>query len=75
MTGSFDKTLRFWDGRSPQPQRVINLDERVFCADVVFPMAVVGLANHHIIVYDLRNGPTEFKKITEPPLKYQVCCI
>nr|CAD7414133.1 unnamed protein product [Timema poppensis] len=35
MTGSWDKTLKFWDTRSPAPMMTINLPERVYCADVV----------------------------------------
>lgn len=35
MTGSWDKTLKFWDTRSPTPMLTINLPERCYCADVV----------------------------------------
>lgn len=70
MTGSWDKTLKFWDTRSPQPLKSIDLPERVYCADVDYPMAVVGLAGRMVIVYSLEKEPTEFKK-QESPLKYQ----
>ena len=77
MTGSWDKTLRFWDmrqlptqsslaniqvsigGRSFWPHSIpflyvyfsfVQLPERVFCADVVYPMAAVGLANKTVKV-------------------------
>ncbi|KFM64989.1 mRNA export factor, partial [Stegodyphus mimosarum] len=70
MTGSWDKTLKFWDTRTPNPMLVINLPERCYCADVVYPMAVVGTAGRGIIVYQLEGQPQEFKKI-ESPLKYQ----
>lgn len=49
----------------------INLPERCYCADVEYPMAVVGTANRHLIVYQLEGQPQEFKQI-ESPLKYQV---
>ena len=45
MTGSWDKTLKFWDTRSPNPIMSIDLGERCYVADVDFPMAVVGTAN------------------------------
>lgn len=62
---------QFWDTRSAQPIMTINLPERCYCADVEYPMAVVGTANRHLIVYQLETQPQEFKQI-ESPLKYQV---
>lgn len=70
MTGSWDKTLKFWDTRSPNPMLSITLAERCYCADVDYPMAVVGTAGRRLIVYSLENSPTEFKR-QESPLKYQ----
>lgn len=48
----------------------INLPERCYCADVDFPMAIVGTASRRLIVYSLENKPTEFKQ-NESPLKFQ----
>lgn len=48
----------------------INLPERCYCADVDYPMAIVGIAGRRLIVYSLENKPTEFKQ-TESPLKFQ----
>jgi len=74
MTGSWDKTLKFWDTRSPNPIMSIDCGERVYCADVEYPMAVVGTAGRGIIIYTLEGQPKEFKRI-DPPLKYQHRCI
>ncbi|XP_019623842.1 PREDICTED: mRNA export factor-like isoform X2 [Branchiostoma belcheri] len=74
MTGSWDKTLKFWDTRTPNPMMTIQLPERCYCADVMYPMAVVGTAGRGIIVYQLENQPKEYKKI-ESPLKYQHRCV
>jgi len=74
MTGSWDKTLKFWDTRSPTPMLSINLPERCYCADVDYPMAVVGTAGRQIIVYQLEGKPQEFKKL-DSPLKYQHRCV
>ncbi|XP_018334109.2 mRNA export factor isoform X2 [Agrilus planipennis] len=74
MTGSWDKTLKFWDTRSNQPLMSITLSERVYCADVDYPMAVVGTAGRQILVYQLENKPQEFKRL-ESPLKYQHRCV
>lgn len=74
MTGSWDKTLKFWDLRSSNPIMTINLSERCYCADVDYPMAVVGTAGRGLIVYQLEGKPQEYKKI-ESPLKYQHRCV
>lgn len=74
MTGSWDKTLKFWDLRQQNPIGTLQLPERVFCADVLYPMAVVGTANRQTIIYNLEQTPQEFKRI-EPPLKYQTRCV
>lgn len=74
MTASWDKTLKFWDTRSPNPMLNITLPERSYCADVMYPMAVVGTAGRQVIIYQLENQPSEFKRI-ESPLKYQSRCV
>ncbi|KAL9921986.1 protein Rae1-like [Glossina fuscipes fuscipes] len=70
MTGSWDKTIKFWDTRSSNPMLSLNLPERCYCADVDYPIAVVGTAGKNVIVYSLENTPTEFKR-QEGLLKYQ----
>lgn len=74
MTGSWDKTLKFWDTRTANPMMTMQLPERVYCADVVYPMAVVGTAARGVIIYQLDNQPQEFKRM-ESPLKYQHRCV
>lgn len=74
MTGSWDKTLKFWDLRSPTPIMTIQLPERCYCADVDYPMAVVGTAGRNLIIYQLDGKPQEFKRV-ESPLKYQHRCV
>ncbi|CAL8089849.1 unnamed protein product [Calicophoron daubneyi] len=74
MTGSWDKRLRFWDTRQAQPILNLDLPERVYCADVHYPLALVGTASRHVIVYNLENGPSEYTRI-ESPLKLQSRCI
>lgn len=74
ITASWDKTLKFWDLRTPTPVLSLDLPERCFCMDVVYPMAVVGTASRGLIIYQLENTPSEFKKL-ESPLKYQHRCV
>lgn len=52
----------------------MNLSDKVYCADVYYPMAVVSLANRAILVYSLENGIQQYKQI-ESPLKYQHRCV
>ncbi|XP_022901346.1 protein Rae1-like [Onthophagus taurus] len=61
MTGSWDKTLKFWDIRSPSPMMSIRLPEYCYCADVDYPFAVVATAGRKIIVYRLEGKPQQFK--------------
>lgn len=73
MTGSWDKTLRFWDMRQLPTQTAlatIQLPDRVFCTDMLYPLAVVGLGNRKIKMYKLDGQPQEFNEI-ESPLKHQ----
>lgn len=74
MTGSWDKTLKFWDLRQQQPILTLNLPDRCYCADVEYPVAVVSTAARHLLVYQLENSPQEFKRI-DSPLKYQHRCV
>ena len=52
----------------------LSMPERVYCADVDYPMAIVGTANRQIVVLQLEGKPSEYKKV-ESPLKYQHRCV
>uniref|UniRef100_A0A915P737 mRNA export factor n=1 Tax=Meloidogyne floridensis TaxID=298350 RepID=A0A915P737_9BILA len=73
MTGSWDRSLRFWDMRqlpTISSLATINLPERVWCSDMIYPLAVVGMANRHIKSYNLEGQPQEIQDV-ESQLKYQ----
>jgi len=70
QTGSWDKTIKYWDGRQSAPAFSLNLPERVYCADCKPPLCVVATAERHIVVFDLRKPQVEFKRFSSP-LKYQ----
>jgi len=75
MTGSHDKTLRFWDPRSPgTAMATVQMPDRIYCADMVYPMAVVGLANRTIKIFKLDGQPSEVRQV-ESSLKFQHRCI
>jgi mRNA export factor len=63
MTGSWDKTLKYWDGRTSNAVHTASLPERLYCMDVRFPLCCVGTADRNIIIYDLRKPTAEFKVI------------
>ncbi|KAJ4745148.1 mRNA export factor [Rhynchospora pubera] len=74
VSGSWDKTLRYWDTRQAQPVHVQQLPERCYALTVNYPLMVVGTADRNLIVYNLQNPQTEFKRI-QSPLKYQTRCL
>ncbi len=57
--------------RQANPMSTIDLPERVYCADVLYPCAVVGVAGRQIQVYSLDKGPAIASQI-ESPLTFQV---
>ncbi|KAK9827320.1 hypothetical protein WJX81_004742 [Elliptochloris bilobata] len=74
VTGSWDRTLRYWDLRSPNPVHTQSLPERVYALDVRYPLLVAGLANRRIQVYNL-TSPQQAYKDLESPLKFQTRCV
>jgi mRNA export factor len=73
-TASWDKTLKYWDGRSANPVLVVTLPERCYAADFIFPLAVVATAERHVCIYDL-NKPDQPYRTIQSPLKYQSRCL
>jgi mRNA export factor len=60
-TGSWDKTVKYWDMRQPQPVSTVQLPERCYSMDISYPLMVVGTADRHVLVYDLNNPTVAFK--------------
>ncbi|KAF8920244.1 WD40-repeat-containing domain protein [Mucidula mucida] len=69
-TGSWDKTIKYWDLRAPQPVASVTLPERCYTFDVQYPLMVVGTAERHIQIFNLTN-PTAAYKTIQSPLKWQ----
>jgi len=69
-TGSWDKTVKYWDLRSPTPVSTVQLPERCYSMDVQYPLMVVGTAERHIQIFNLTN-PTSAYKTIPSPLKWQ----
>ncbi|EJD06999.1 WD40 repeat-like protein [Fomitiporia mediterranea MF3/22] len=69
-TGSWDKTLKYWDTRSSTPVSTVQLPERCYSMDVMYPLMVVGTAERHIQIFNLTNPTTPYRTQTSP-LKWQ----
>ncbi|KAF5371866.1 hypothetical protein D9615_009527 [Tricholomella constricta] len=69
-TGSWDKTIKYWDLRASQPVATVTLPERCYTFDVQYPLMVVGTAERHIQIFNLTNPNTAYKTIISP-LKWQ----
>ncbi|PPR03085.1 hypothetical protein CVT24_012398 [Panaeolus cyanescens] len=69
-TGSWDKTVKYWDLRTANPVATVQLPERCYTFDIQYPLMVVGTAERHIQIFNLTNPNTAYKTITSP-LKWQ----
>ncbi|KAG0679971.1 hypothetical protein C6P40_004974 [Pichia californica] len=74
VSGSWDKTLKYWDTRSPNPICTLDMPERVYAMDAAQKLLVVGTAERHVVIINLDN-PDKIFKTTTSPLKYQTRCI
>lgn len=69
-TGSWDKTVKYWDLRSSAAVATLQCQERVYTMDVKDKLLVIGTADRYINVVNL-NEPTKFYKTLQSPLKWQ----
>jgi mRNA export factor len=74
VSGGWDRKLKFWDTRTPNPVGVMDLPERVYDMDVRDNLMVVATANRMILAYDVTNQPVEHSR-KESPLKFQSRCV
>jgi mRNA export factor len=70
VTGSWDKTVKYWDLRQQTPAATLQCQERVYTMDVRNNLLVIGTADRYINVVSLTD-PTKFYKTIQSPLKWQ----
>lgn len=71
VTGSWDKTVKYWDTRAPTAQATVQLPERCYGLDVVYPLMVVITADLNEVVFDL-NSPGKIFRTRKSILKHQL---
>jgi mRNA export factor len=74
VSSSWDKTIKIWDMRTPNPVATLQHTERVHAMDAKSTAIVAVTADKQVHVYDLSGGSrkvSEFKS----PLSYQTRCI
>lgn len=71
VTGSWDRSVKYWDLRSSAPIGTIDAKERVYSMDVRNDsLLVIGTAERQVHIVDLKNPTTIFKSM-QSPLKWQ----
>lgn len=70
VTGSWDKTIKYWDLRQQTPAATVTCQERIYTMDVRGDLLVVGTADRYLNVINLKD-PTKFYKTLQSPLKWQ----
>lgn len=69
-TGSWDKTLSFWNLGTKSLIQTIPLPGKCFAMDVTYPFLAVATSDRHILLFDL-NNPTKPYRETFSMLKWQ----
>ncbi|KAI6091988.1 WD40-repeat-containing domain protein [Hypoxylon rubiginosum] len=69
-TGSWDRTVKYWDLRQRDAVATVTCCERVYAMDAAATLLVVGTAAQHLHLIDLRN-PSVFLRSADTPFKSQ----
>jgi mRNA export factor len=71
VTGSWDKTIKYWDLRSSTPVATVNLTDRVYSMDLKGQLLVAATADKKLTIFHLKTPSTPFRTPFESPLKCQ----
>ncbi|KAK0216603.1 Poly(A)+ RNA export protein [Armillaria nabsnona] len=66
ITGSWDKTVKYWDLCVGRSIGTTILSERCYALDVIYSMMVVGTAGKDIPIFDLRHLSEPVKSLVSP---------
>jgi mRNA export factor len=61
VTGSWDKTIKYWDLRQQNPAHTLQLPDRCYSMDIKGPLMVAGTAERHVMIYNLNNPSVVYK--------------
>ncbi|KAK4227929.1 WD40-repeat-containing domain protein [Podospora fimiseda] len=70
-SGSWDKTIKYWDLRQPSALATINFEERVYAMDARGAVLCAATADNKVHFVDLHGDPSKVSRVTDSPLKYQ----
>lgn len=74
-SGSWDRTLRYWDLRQPQPIAALELPERVYAMDAAGQHLVVVTADNNLHFVNLHANPTHIFRSLKSPLSTQATSV
>lgn len=61
VTGSWDRTMKVWDCRTPTPQASVAISDRCVSMDVGSPVIIMGTGDDKISVYNIGNLSTPYR--------------
>ena len=71
VTGSWDKTVRYWDLRQSKQVGQVECQERVYGMDLRKDLLVVATAGRYVHTINL-NQPFTFSRTDQTTLKHQI---
>ena len=71
-SGSWDKTVRYWDMRQPRPIGTLELPERVYAMDAAGPLLTAATADNQLHLVNLHGNPLQLWKTVKSPLGHQI---
>ena len=73
ITGSWDKTVKFWSPGDPTPKLSLDLPDRCYTMDMAGKYLVCGCAERKIRIFDVSTQSVVKDELS--PLKYQTRCV
>lgn len=70
-SGSWDKTIRYWDLRQPSAIATIKLDERVYAMDANAGVLCAATADNNMHFVNLASDPSQIARKAKSPLAHQ----